>query len=1397
MKRLFGMILMLFFMFLLAGCDFFGVPETTTTTPPLTSETTTSLPSTTTTLPPTTTSTLPPTTTTTLPSTTQITTTTTASELAMNLSFLYNLGVESGEITGTYEEWLDSIRGEQGLPGEDGREVELRVEGTLFQWRYVGDTDWITLVDLTILAGADGQQVEFQVANGYVQWRLVGSTLWNNLFDMSLIQGTDGLSAYEIYLQYHPDYTRSESQWIDDLINSRLGTEETFVVTFDLQGGSLVDDTYPLVLELPRVSSLTLPEVMRPGYTFMGWFTGFSINDMKVSNYTVFDKDVVLYAVWNVINYNLDYQLDGGVNDERNPHSLSMNQVPFTLYAPTKGNYGFAGWYDNANFDGEPLTTIMNISHDMVLYAKWDAPLVDVVLDQTEVEITIWHISSTFTVEFMEAMKQKYEALYPNVTVNLVSYSSYTDLQQAAFSAASIGQLPNIAMGYTDTMTQFRALGLLEPLDPYANIGFTYEVTDPSSTIYGEIQSTALDWSDFLPSAIAENRQYPDGGLYSFPFSMQTDVITVNRTVLQAHIAEIRAAGISITDNGFLSHTTPLTFEQLVLLQEILVDPNGTNPETMQCQYLLDFDNEVNLFYDLARRWGAGWNATNGTLSFDEDLTLDALVYLNDRFLDNTFVIPMAMNADYGSQNFVYGDICMLAGYVAGVRYNNPAAYGYDSNLAFGVFDLDMIPMPDYNVPGIENSVQSVSQTIVDLGIFSQSTEIEKLYSWLWIKLLTSSEHQALYSLMNGGGYMPIRFSSYQNDVEWPLSTGLSISFANFMSMGSEYWATGGMNNFGENMQYLLLPSMAINVAYSQIDRLLPTPSFPLSEIYQDSWTVRTEADLLIKNIYGDPMTTEEAYALFLQQIGPNRINPPQGIPEVTTIAEGLALGADVYAKYLGMTVIGKLSNGAFFFTDGVDIMYVYIGENDAVVGQVYDITGSLTWYYYAPELIGNTENPIVMEPSEYEVRKVTPTVGTVEEIINGLTIPSDSNRFSYLMVTVTGKVYSDPALGTYTTYLIPSDFNTTYGIMNDGVLAVDAIMIYYRSDVDAISAMNGQVVTVDLLMFGYRTDKMAFYANYFVTENAISDDLEAVNAALNAITIPSEIVENTTLDLPSELYGVSIAYTSTEDTIINSVTGYVDLSNLSGQTVVTITATATRGDVTLSKDFVVTVGVPIVVTTVTTIAEILALGVDVPVTIVDVTVVGIFTNGSFFITDGNDFFFVYNSTLDLSVGNVINLTGSLLYYYATPEFSYSGSAYPLSYEIVEGTPDTYPVVEMSISEIAAIPTATMENPSPYTMYQVTGKVYVDSTLGNYSTYLVPADFDTSEGLWNDPTTRQDWKTPALMIYYQSNMTGFADLNGQVVTVEILSYMWRIDKLVWSVCYFQDTNQIVIVNPLS
>ena len=37
--------------------------------------------------------------------------------------------------------------------------------------------------------------------------------------------GEPGLSAYELYIKYNPEYTGTEKEWIDDLVNGRLGVE--------------------------------------------------------------------------------------------------------------------------------------------------------------------------------------------------------------------------------------------------------------------------------------------------------------------------------------------------------------------------------------------------------------------------------------------------------------------------------------------------------------------------------------------------------------------------------------------------------------------------------------------------------------------------------------------------------------------------------------------------------------------------------------------------------------------------------------------------------------------------------------------------------------------------------------------------------------------------------------------------------------------------------------------------------------------------------------------------------------------------------------------------------------------------------------------------------------------
>ena len=95
--------------------------------------------------------------------------------------------------------------------GQDGREVELRNNGTQIQWKYTDepDTAWRDLVALDAITGgdgadgADGREVELQVANGYIQWRYTtgADTAWKDLMPLSDLKGEDGEDGREVELK--------------------------------------------------------------------------------------------------------------------------------------------------------------------------------------------------------------------------------------------------------------------------------------------------------------------------------------------------------------------------------------------------------------------------------------------------------------------------------------------------------------------------------------------------------------------------------------------------------------------------------------------------------------------------------------------------------------------------------------------------------------------------------------------------------------------------------------------------------------------------------------------------------------------------------------------------------------------------------------------------------------------------------------------------------------------------------------------------------------------------------------------------------------------------------------------------------------------------------------------
>jgi uncharacterized repeat protein (TIGR02543 family) len=77
-------------------------------------------------------------------------------------------------------------------------------------------------------------------------------------------------------------------------------------------------------------------------------------------------------TVCELITYNISYEgLNGATHT--NPTTYTVETDTITLDTPVKNGYRFVGWYDNAEFNGTPVTQIDKGSYgDKVFWAKWE-----------------------------------------------------------------------------------------------------------------------------------------------------------------------------------------------------------------------------------------------------------------------------------------------------------------------------------------------------------------------------------------------------------------------------------------------------------------------------------------------------------------------------------------------------------------------------------------------------------------------------------------------------------------------------------------------------------------------------------------------------------------------------------------------------------------------------------------------------------------------------------------------------------------------------------------------------------------------------------------------------------------------------------------------------------------
>ena len=115
-------------------------------------------------------------------------------------------------------------------------------------------------------------------------------------------------------------------------------------IRFDANGGSGEAFSQDIATDETRV--LTKNTYTKNGYAFVGWATTPSgaIAYADQASYTMgTDASYTLYAVWELADYSISYDLNGGFGDG-NPMTYNMLSDSFTLYSPTRPGYTFLGW---------------------------------------------------------------------------------------------------------------------------------------------------------------------------------------------------------------------------------------------------------------------------------------------------------------------------------------------------------------------------------------------------------------------------------------------------------------------------------------------------------------------------------------------------------------------------------------------------------------------------------------------------------------------------------------------------------------------------------------------------------------------------------------------------------------------------------------------------------------------------------------------------------------------------------------------------------------------------------------------------------------------------------------------------------------------------------------------
>ena len=347
-----------------------------------------------------------------------------------------------------------------------------------------------------------------------------------------------------------------------------------------------------------------------------------------------------------------------------------------------------------------------------------------------EYEITFWAKNDTNKTQTMiyEQAIADFEALYPNITVNLRLYTDYGKIYNDVITNIATNTTPNVCITYPDHIaTYLTGVNQVVPLEEL--------FADEKYGLGGsEVRFQSPTEEEMIPQFLEECRF--GGHYYAIPYMRSTEACYINKTYVEA-----------------LGYTLPdvLTWDFIWEVSEaaMVQDENGNfliNGQNVMIPFI--YKSTDNMMIQMLRQKNAGYSTDDGEILLFHDTTKELLLTIAEHGKSRAF---STFKISSYPANFLNAGQCIFAvDSTAGATWMGTNAPLSDiSEDKVVEFETAVMPVPQFD----KAHMQMISQG-PSVCIFNKDNPQEVLASWLFAQYLLSNEVQIAYAETEG--YIPV-----------------------------------------------------------------------------------------------------------------------------------------------------------------------------------------------------------------------------------------------------------------------------------------------------------------------------------------------------------------------------------------------------------------------------------------------------------------------------------------------------------------------------------------------------------------------------------------------------------------------------------------------------------------